>query len=346
MRAGQWRPALSKLELTLADTENREGRPIATIVIGTPSGGHAFDEYVQSLFAMQFGAAGQRYHLIPVQCQGSAIAHNQNNIVKGAREASAMLKASAYARYIAAGVSEDDARAKAETHGVDAIFFYENDEAFTDPESVIDRLWKSGKDIIGATYCYKDKARIRAMGVEIDAKPIDWLSLYHREPVSEVLALPSGALFVRMGVFDTLDAEEFTALSHEGQTMTITGAPHFQHDIHFGLKLVRTTDYVFCSRAAKAGYKIWLDAQLSLEIEHWGKYPYAFPRIDRINRQVATLQTIADDLAQSSESDTAPPEQAAMHKAMAEDLYAVVADIVRKRGVFADPKAQAEEIPV
>lgn len=288
------------------------------IVIGTPSGGTAFDEYVQSLFAMQFGAQAGRYHLIPVQCQGSAIAHNQNNIIKGAREASAMLKARGQ-------------------RGVDAILFYENDEQFLDPETVIDRLWKSGKDIIGATYAYKDRARIRAMGVELDGKPIDWLSLYHREPVSQVLALPSGALFVRMGVFDALDREEFTALSHDGQQMTITEAPIFQHDIHFGLKLVRTTDYVFCSRAAKAGFKIWLDAQLSLEIEHWGKYPFSFPHPAKVGRQVATLQTIADDLAQSAERDGADPELAAMHKAMAEDCYAIVADMVRRRGVFAAP---------
>jgi hypothetical protein len=309
----------------MADTEY-EG-PEATIVIGTPSGGTAYDEYIQSLFAMNFGAERRRYHLIPVQCQGSAIAHNQNNIVKGAREADALLKSRGQ-------------------RGVDAIFFYENDEAFLDPENVIDRLWKSGKDIIGATYCFKDKARIRAMGVECDGKPIDWLSLYHREPVSEVLALPSGALFVRMGVFDKLDAEEFTALSHEGEPMTITGAPIWQHDIHFGLKLVRTTDYVFCSRAAKAGYKIWLDAQLSLEIEHWGKYPYAVPHLGRINRQVATLQTIADDLAQTSEKDDTPPESAVQYKAMAEDVYAVVADIVRRTGAFAFPgpgEARPEE---
>lgn len=309
--------------------------PEATIVIGTPSGGTAYDEYVQSLFAMQFGAQAQRYHLIPVQCQGSSIAHNQNNIIKGAREASALLKSRGH-------------------RGVDAVLFYENDEQFIDPESVIDRLWKSGKDIIGATYCYKDRARVRAMGVEMDGKPIDWLSLYHREPVSEVLALPSGALFVRMGVFDALDAEEFTALSHDGQSMTITEAPIFQHDIHFGLKLVRTTDYVFCSRAAKAGFKIWLDAQLSLEIEHWGKYPYTFPRLDKISRQVATLQTIADDLAQSSERDDAGEEQKTIHKAMAEDIYAVVADIVRRTGAFAfrapgeaaPAEEESERVPV
>lgn len=320
----------------MADTEHREG-PIATIVIGTPSGGSACDEYIQSLFAMQFGAASQRYHLIPVQCQGSAIAHNQNNIIKGAREAGEMLKKGAYERYIESGMDEATARERSQKHGVDAVFFYENDEAFVDAEAVIDRLWKSGKDIIGATYCYKDKARIRAMGVELDAKPIDWLSLYHRESISEVLALPSGALFVRMGVFDKLDAEEFTALSHDGQTMTITEAPIFQHDIHFGLKLVRTTDYVFCSRAAKAGYKIWLDAQLSLEIEHWGKFPFMFPQLGQVTRQIATLQTIADDLAQSSERDDTPAEQRQVHRAMAEDLYAVVADMVRRRGVFAAP---------
>lgn len=312
----------------MADQEH--SGPIATIVIGTPSGGTAMDEYIQSLFSIQFGAASRRYHLIPVQCQGSLVAHNQNNIIKAAREASEMLKARGQ-------------------RPVDAIFFYENDEAFLDPESVIDRLWQSGKDIVGATYCYKDRARIRAMGVEADGKPIDWLSLYHREPLTEVLALPSGALFVRMGVFDALDREEFTALSHEGQPMTITEAPIFQHDIHFGLKLVRTTDYVFCSRAAKAGFKIWLDAQLSLEIEHWGKYPFAFPHLGKVSRQVATLQTIADDLAQSAENDATPPELAKVHRAMAEDVYAVVADMVRRQSVFAAPlpgeAKQEEEAP-
>lgn len=314
----------------MADTEKRSG-PEAVIVIGTPSGGMAYDEYVQTLFAMQFGAASGKYHLIPVQCQGSAIAHNQNNIIKGAREASKELQSRGH-------------------RGVDAILFLENDESFLDPESVIDRLWTSGKDIVGATYCYKDANRIRVMGVEADGKPIDWLSLYHREPLSEVLALPSGALFVRMGVFDKLDAEEFTALSHDGQPMTITEAPIFQHDIHFGLKLVRTTDYVFCSRAAKAGFKIWLDAPLSLEMLHWGKYPFAVPHLGKVSRQIATLQSIADDLAQASENDDAAGDLRATHKAMAEDVYAVVADMVRRRGVFGLPErgvqTEDEKLPV
>lgn len=292
----------------MADTE-RAG-PEAVIVIGTPSGGTAYDEYMQTLWRMQFGAQ-RRYHLIPIQCQGSSIAHNQNNLVKGARAADAELKANGQ-------------------RGVDAIFFVENDESFRDPEVVIDRLWKSGKDVIGATYCFKDSARIRAMGVELNGDPIDWMSLYHREPLTEVIALPSGALFVRMGVFDALDKEEFTCLSHDGEQMTITEAPHFHHDIHFGLKLVRTTDYVFCCRARKAGFQVWLDASLSLEIDHWGKFPYSFPQPAKINRQIATLQAVADAHAKASEEPDAPSH----YRAMAEDLYAIAADMVRRQGAF------------
>lgn len=300
----------------MPDTE-RQG-PEAVIVLGTPSSGFSPDEFNQTMMRMQFASRG-KYHIVPVSCQGSSIAHNQNNIVKGAREVSAQLQSEGH-------------------RGVDAIFFIENDESFRNAEEVIDRLWMSGKDIVGATYCFKFPDRIRVMGVEENGDPIEWLSLYHREPLTKVLALPIGALMVRMNVFDELDKEVFQGIDQNGEILTMTEAPVFQHDIHFSTKLVRTTDYVFCCRARKAGFDVWLDAPLSLEIEHWGKYPFSLPHPGKVSRQLATVQSVADAYAKEAEArnDREIGE-------MANDLYAVAATMARQSGIFSLPrKAKGE----
>lgn len=281
----------------------------ATIVLGTPSMGSSVDDFAETVFRMAHGAKG--FNVIPVRCEGSAIAHNQNNIVAAARKVDRDLRSVGAA-------------------GVDAVFFVENDESFMEAETVIPRLWGHNKDVVGATYAYKYPDRIRAMGVELDGEPIDWLSLYHRPDLSEVAALPIGALMVRMNVFDAMDEQEVPALDPAGRPTIVKQWPTFYHDVHFSLRLVRTTDYVFSCRARDIGFKVWLDAPLSLTIRHWGKYPYALPHSAKVNRQLATLQAVADAHAKESEKPGAAPHYADM----AEDLYAVAADLQRRMGVF------------
>jgi hypothetical protein len=312
----------------MADTERKPPQPEAVIVIGTPSGGFSPDEFNETMSRIE------RAHRFPynsklllarVSCQGSSIAHNQNNIVKAARELSESL-------------------VKDGLPPVDAILFVENDESFRNAEEVVQRLWDHDKDIVGATYAFKFPDRIRAMGVEADGKNIDWLSLYAREPLTKVLALPIGALMVKMRVFDAMDAQQVNTVDEKGGEGQSPGMPPFYHDVHYGLRVVRTTDYVFCCRAKELGFDVWLDAPLSLEIDHWGKFPFSFPHPAKINRQIASLQTWADALEQSSEDKNADPELRAAHKAMAQDFYAVAADMVRRRGVFAfDPGKPREE---
>lgn len=324
----------------MADSE-RKG-PKAVIVVGTPSSGSSPDEFNETMSRIERANRypfNSEFLLARVSCQGSSIAHNQNNVVKAARDLSAQL-------------------AKDGIRPVDAILFIENDESFRNAEEVVARLWNHNKDIVGATYAFKFHDRIRAMGVElpirdetgkeiVEAQNIDWMSLYHREPLTKVLALPIGALMIRMNVFDAMDAQQVKTTDETGQEQVSDRLPPFYHDVHYGLRVVRTTDYVFCCRANALGFDVWLDAPLSLEIEHWGKYPYAFPHPAKINRQIATLQMLADSLEKSSENPNADPEERAAHKAMSDDLFQVAADMVRRRGAFAyDPeRAERQEAP-
>lgn len=329
--------AYSTREQGLADTE-RKG-PEAVIVIGTPSSGSSPDEFNETMSRIERANRypyNSKLMLARVSCQGSSIAHNQNNIVKAARDLSAQLVKDGF-------------------RPVDAIFFVENDESFRNAEEVVQRLWSHGKDIVGATYAFKFHDRIRAMGVELpvevspgvweDAKNIDWMSLYHREPLTRVLALPIGALMVKMSVFDAMEAQNVNTIDEKGNAQHSEGLPPFYHDVHEKLKVVRTTDYVFCCRAKELGFDVWLDAPLSLEIDHWGKFPFGFPHPGKISRQLATLQSWGEALEKSAEDPSADPELRAMHKAMSEDLFAVAADIVRRRGAFSNDPGEARVEP-
>ena len=62
--------------------------------------------------------------------------------------------------------------------------------------------------------------------------------------------IPTGCLLIRMSVFDAL------------------AKPYFRYVIdEVGGEIVGE-DYVFCDRAREAGFRIWCDAALSLEIGH------------------------------------------------------------------------------
>jgi GT2 family glycosyltransferase len=87
----------------------------------------------------------------------------------------------------------------------------------------------------------------------------------HSEPtcdeqgLTEMKRVPTGCLLIRMTVFEALSEPYFRFLNDE-ETGEILGE-----------------DYVFCDRAREAGFRIWCDAKLSLEIAHIGQQICKFP---------------------------------------------------------------------
>lgn len=225
---------VSRPELEAAFIEMATPRkPEYTVIVGTPSGGSSMDAHHEMIFRLAPYCVMHSIRIIPVRCTGSNIANNQNNIMRAAIE-----------------------------YKADYVLLLENDETIDGDPDFLVRLIRHRKDIVGATYMFKEYDKIRAMGVELDGSNLDWTSLYSRPEVSEVMGLPAGCLLISRRVIDTL-AEH----TH----------PWFYHDVIGGTKQVRTTDYVFCGMARKAGFQVWLDAPLSLRIKHWGLFPYQFP---------------------------------------------------------------------
>lgn len=119
------------------------------------------------------------------------------------------------------------------------------------PPDTLDRLLKHGKPIVGATY---PKRRL----------PFD---LTHREldggpgvigvGVREISRLATGCMLIDMKVIEALQKPYFHALWNEGNAECIS------------------EDNVFCDKARKAGFGVWLDVDLSKEVKHLGQYPYS-----------------------------------------------------------------------
>lgn len=306
-------PDTETIEEAVRPPVQRPAMPKATVVIGTPSGGMVYDEFNETIFRMQTAALHNRIRLIPARCSGSHLPHNQNNIVKAARDVNK--------RLVDAGEP-----------GVDAIFFYETDEGIREPEGVIERLLSHGKDIVGATYCFKKPDKLEVMGVELDGKPIDWTSLYHREEVTEVAGLPIGALLIRMHVFDVIENEFIPEWAKEYGRL-----PSFYQDISATSEgpIPRTSDYTFCTRARTCGFKIWLDAPLSRQIDHYGTYPYRLPDPAQMSADIAMMHEIHRSYAEAAGKEGAPEH----FPIWAERLQVITAQMARGAGVFAKLEA-------
>ena len=105
-------------------------------------------------------------------------------------------------------------------------------------------------------------------------------SLYEGAPLREVMALPLGCLLISTKVLRVMD---------DGPL------PIFFHDIHRETRVPRTTDLAFCEQARAKGFAIWLDADLTKEVSHWGIFPYRVPPVEALRTQSARPQQTIDD---------------------------------------------------
>ena len=123
------------------------------------------------------------------------------------------------------------------------LLFLDTDMAF--PADTLKRLLGHDKDIVGASYS-KRAPPYHALTVTEEGEPIILTSGLHR-----VQLIPTGCLLIRMSVFAALSAPYFN--------IAATG----EH--------LRGEDYYFCDKASAAGFTLWCDGDLSLQLGHIGQ---------------------------------------------------------------------------
>lgn len=224
------------------------------VVIGSPIGENIKAAYLISVMGLMGSLDPSRVLLRYVPSAGSNIAENQNCIVDAA-----------------------------EKLGADYVFLIENDMGV--PKHALVQLLSHQKDVVGCTYAFKERdllarklrgenVTFRMMGHEADGLPITLESLIKGEPLRTVNFIPMGCTLISMTAINAvrdLVAQETSA--PEGKR-----APAFFHNISYPLDnprgVISTTDSSFCHKARDAGVDVWLDARLSLQLEHIGDCAY------------------------------------------------------------------------
>ncbi len=142
-------------------------------------------------------------------------------------------------------VARNNGVQRAQDMACDFMLFLDSDMVF--PRTTLHRLLLHRKDIVGAIYT-KRVPPYSLLGTALEAKPT-----CDEHGLTEMKRVPTGCLLIRMTVFEALSKPYFRFLNDE-QSGDIIGE-----------------DYVFCDRAREAGFRIWCDTKLSLEIAHVGQ---------------------------------------------------------------------------
>jgi hypothetical protein len=116
----------------------------------------------------------------------------------------------------------------------------------TFPRTTLHRLLVHREAIVGATYV-KRVPPYALLGSALEAHPTT-----DARGLTEMRRIPTGCLLIRLSVFDA------------------SAKPYFRYVTNETSGEIVGEDYVFCDRAREAGFRIWCDAALSLEIGHLG----------------------------------------------------------------------------
>lgn len=128
------------------------------------------------------------------------------------------------------------------------MLFLDSDMMF--PPDTLERLLAHGKEIVGATYT-KRRGPFDLTHRELDGGP----GQIGAPGLREISRIATGCLLIDLKVFDKLSKPYFPVKwSPEGECIS--------------------EDNVFCDRAREAGYKVYLDVDLSHEVQHLGQYSY------------------------------------------------------------------------
>ncbi len=149
-------------------------------------------------------------------------------------------------------INRNKAIEQAQEAGVDWALFLDSDMIF--PPDTLHRLLRHGKDIVGGTYI-KRSPPYGILGVPLNNEDIEVTT-----GIAEVAALPTGCLLINMRVFARLKRPYFRTPATE-ETDGV-------------LPKIQGEDYYFCTTARAAGFKIWMDVDLSKMLGHIGQFVY------------------------------------------------------------------------
>lgn len=118
------------------------------------------------------------------------------------------------------------------------------------PPDTLARLLAHDKPIVGATYT-KRRGPFDLTHRELNGGP----GQIGKPGLREVSRMPTGCLLIDMSVFEKLSKPYFPVKwSEAGDCIS--------------------EDNVFCDRAREAGFSVWLDMDLSREVQHLGQHGY------------------------------------------------------------------------
>lgn len=248
---------------------------VVRVLVGSPTTGSEYAAHKQSIFRMVGASNPEEAWVVPHDCEGSNIAGNQNELAKMAVD-----------------------------QGFDYLLLAETDVSF--PSHALAQLLSHGKDIIGCSTPWKERdvlmARLdgadrvpRFMGHEMDDTEITMASLLEGEPIRRVKFVPMGLTLISTKAIRQISEHRRNNVLPESLRPKAEGkfVPVFTHvecyptDTDKGI--ISTTDSAFCSDARDAGFDVWLEARLSLWIEHIGTCNYVAPEWMR-QRAIAEAQ--------------------------------------------------------
>lgn len=151
----------------------------------------------------------------------------------------------------------------------------------TFPPNTLHRLMSHNKDIVGCTYPRRSEPHDN-LCVPLNRERVD-----NASGVIEVDRLPTGILLIKTEVFRKIKKPWFRFVTIEECEEHPDGAIHGE-------------DFYFCDAAREAGFKVYLDVQLSFDVTHWGEQgfqltdtppgsPPGTPRYKRVELPSAVL---------------------------------------------------------
>lgn len=145
----------------------------------------------------------------------------------------------------------------------DYVLFLDSDLVF--PPFTLGRLLSLDKDIVGASYIRRTSPH------ELLVKPLPGVQrTVINGGVHEVALVPTGCMLVKADVFRKLGRPYFRSPSFERNHAT---PPILREYMNDDMKPCTVgEDTWFCAAARAAGYSIWWDADLTMDVGHIGEH--------------------------------------------------------------------------
>jgi hypothetical protein len=132
------------------------------------------------------------------------------------------------------------------------VMFIDTDMRFP-PETIVG-LIERDKDIIGANY------RHRTVNVDSTARGLDdkWVDSAGKTGIEEVLHTGTGMLLIKRHVFEKMKKPWFETTYRQKQNDWMG------------------EDVYFCTMARVQGFKVWVDHDLSQDVNHTGNFDFGW----------------------------------------------------------------------